>query len=506
MDTPTLIVDVVIILAFLGGFTLFRSPRTARLGNGVATAAFAAAIASVLLGHGVSWWGVVAVALGVGGAVGLYVALKVTMLQIPAMVAFQHGAGAVAAFMVSIVELNRAPVDGVSVEKWSGLLGLVLGAATFTASMVASGKLAGRLKQTPVVFRGHSRWIGGIALVTAAVALLVGFGSGAWLMPGTLLLLATSMTLGCVVAVRVGGADMPVLISFLNAAAGLAAAFCGVIIGNRLLIACGATVAASGTILTHVMCRAMNRDFAAILMGAGGSRPGGGVVREAAAMAVPESVPDRCVPAAPTSRLASPTSSSGSPSGAELLPGAGASIPSAAPEPAVEPMQRAVEATRSARRVLVVPGYGMALAQAQFKLVELANLMEARGAVVEYAIHPVAGRMPGHMNVLLAEADVSYDKLLEMDQANPLFAQCDLAMVVGACDVVNPAAMEREGTPISGMPVFPVARAKQVIVCNLDSRPGYSGVPNTLYEAPNAILLFGNARESLEKIVEAVKA
>ncbi len=147
----------------------------------------------------------------------------------------------------------------------------------------------------------------------------------------------------------------------------------------------------------------------------------------------------------------------------------------------------------------------MALAQAQFKLVELANLMESRGATVEFAIHPVAGRMPGHMNVLLAEADVSYDKLLEMEQANPLFPQCDLVVVVGACDVVNPAAMEREGTPISGMPVFPVRQARTVVVCNLDGRPGYSGVPNTLYEADNAVLLFGNALESLERIVDGVR-
>ena len=262
-------------------------------------------------------------------------------------------------------------------------------------------------------------------------------------------------------AIRIGGADMPVLISFLNATAGVAAAFCGVIVGNRLLIACGATVAASGSILTHVMCKAMNRSVFNVFWNAAASRSGAAAV-------------------APSSKVAVAARSSSS------------------------PMERAIEACRAAKRVVIVPGYGMAVGQAQFKVTELSQLLEKMGKEVFFAIHPVAGRMPGHMNVLLAEADVPYDRLFEMDEINPSFPETDVAIVVGACDVVNPAAMDEPDTPIAGMPILKVYEAKSVIVCNLDERPGYSGVPNSLYDRPNTVLLFGDAKDTLGRLSERI--
>jgi len=255
--------------------------------------------------------------------------------------------------------------------------------------------------------------------------------------------------------------------------AGLAAAFCGVIIESQLLIACGATVAASGTILTHIMCKGMNRGLSSVLLG---------------------SMADS--KASQSTWLPSDTEGAN-----------GEPMPALAKEQEIstDPWAEAVSAALAARRVIIVPGYGMALGQAQFDLVKLADLLEERGASVCFAIHPVAGRMPGHMNVLLAEADVSYDKLMEMDVVNEQFKDTDLALVVGACDVVNPAAMKSDGSPISGMPILRVGEARRVVVCNLDANPGYSGVENTLYSQPNVILLFGNAKETVERIVLEVQ-
>jgi NAD(P) transhydrogenase subunit beta len=274
-----------------------------------------------------------------------------------------------------------------------------------------------------------------------------------------------------VFSIRIGGADMPVLISFLNATAGVAAAFCGIIIQNRLLIACGATVAASGSILTHVMCKAMNRNLWKVFVGI---RP----KIDAAATEVAKTCTD-VVKASP---------------------------PSVAVQ---EPDKRdlvalAIEVAKHANRVIIIPGYGMALAQAQLELVQLAKKLEEMKKEVKYAIHPVAGRMPGHMNVLLAEVEVEYDKLCEMEQINPEFAGTDLVLVVGACDVVNPAAINVEGTPISGMPILKAHEAKHIVVCNLDQRPGYSGVENPLYADPKTILLLGDAKITLGKLLQGL--
>lgn len=251
---------------------------------------------------------------------------------------------------------------------------------------------------------------------------------------------------------------MPVLISFLNATAGLAAAFCGVSIGNRLLAACGATVAASGSLLTHQMCVAMNRPLLRVFLPA--------PVRPAPSAGQPDAPPPAPAAAAPA-----------------------------------DPLAAAWEAARLARQVIIIPGYGMAQAQAQFETVNLARRMTELGKRVSFAIHPIAGRMPGHMHVLLAEAEADPDMLVDIREANPEFPKTDLAIIVGACDVVNPAAATTAGTPISGMPILNAHQAQRVVVCNLNERPGYSGVDNPLYQAPHAILLFGDARASLERLL-----
>ncbi|MBN1944480.1 MAG: NAD(P)(+) transhydrogenase (Re/Si-specific) subunit beta [Bradymonadales bacterium] len=470
--------DAGIVLLLFVGIGLFRSPRTARSGNWAAAAALALAILIVLLRHEVSFLVAVAAALALGGGLGLLAAVKVTMLQIPAMVAFQHGMGGVAAFLISSVELWRGSQHGLSaLGEVSGLAGLAIGAATFSGSIIASGKLIGWMKPQPRLLPRHG------VLTVVTIALVVAIAVITSLLTGVGLLICLAATvlisvgLGVVVSIRIGGADMPVLISFLNATAGFAAAFCGVILGSHLLVACGATVAASGSILTHVMCKAMNRNIFRVFLGFAAGTKANWMLKE----------PPRDQPQ-------------------EAQADDGETPPTTPPEAPADPFELALEYCQHAERIIVVPGYGMAVAQAQGQVVTLANHMMDQGKQVSYAIHPVAGRMPGHMNVLLAEADVDYDLLREMDDVNPEFREIDLVLVVGACDVVNPAAISVEGTPISGMPILKAHEAKHVIVCNLDERPGYSGVPNPLYHSPNTVLLLGDAKETLTRLTDSLKA
>jgi NAD(P) transhydrogenase subunit beta len=412
----------------------------------------------------------VILALLAGGAAGWLVAVRVNMIQIPAMVAFQHGAGGIAAMLTSFVELTRGSGNLSAVGEFSGLLGIVIGAATFSGSMVAGAKLAGLVRQTPVVLRSHNgilaAMMAGICML-GALSLLSG-GSMPYIgLPAITLL---SIALGAVFAMRIGGADMPVLISFLNATAGLAASFCGVIIQNRLLIACGATVAASGSILTHVMCQAMNRRLLNVLVAADPGKTN--VTPPISQVAIESPAPAVAVVSVPSDDRS-------------LL-------------------LRAVDAAREAATIIIIPGYGMALAHAQFEVGKLAERFKAMGKSVKFAIHPIAGRMPGHMHVLLAEADVDSDILFDLPEINGEFRGTDLALIVGACDVVNPAAIHIEGTPISGMPILAAHEAKQVIVCNLDSKPGYSGVENPLYADHKTLLLLGDAKATVSQLLEAL--
>lgn len=460
--------DLLIILLLIIGIRLFRDPKGARAGNMINALALLAAFVLVLYRYKIMSPGIVVTALLVGSAIGIIVAMRANMIQIPAMVAFQHGAGGVAAFLVSLVELNRLTAHLTSFGKVSGVLGLIIGAATFSGSMIASAKLANKINQRPIVLPQHSILLLAVALLTLILGGFVALQPfpGGWLL---LVLLALAILLGVIFSIRIGGADMPVLISFLNATAGAAAAFCGAVIQERLLIACGATVAASGSILTHVMCKAMNRSLINVFVGtqyAPGSR--------ASTPMVPQAKTASEADAATEAKAARP------------------------------PLEVAVEKLKTAKKVVIIPGYGMALAQAQFKVVELVRRLEQRGVEVKFAIHPVAGRMPGHMNVLLAEADIDYDKLVEMDTINPEFKSTDVALIVGSCDVVNPAAIQQEGTPISGMPILMAQEARNAIVCNLDERPGYSGVENPLYQLPTTIMLLGDAKVTLSSLMEGL--
>jgi NAD(P) transhydrogenase subunit beta len=466
-----LFMDLAIILILIVGISQFRYPRGARRGNLTAAFSILCAFLLVLWRNDILDPGLVIIALLVGSSVGWTVAMVVNMIQIPAMVAFQHGAGGVAACLISFAELTRATAAHVpAVGKVSGILGLVIGAATFSGSMIASGKLANKFDQKPTILPQHSGLLLGLFSVIFLLSVIAGYYENPARAYFLMVITGLSVLVGIVFSVRIGGADMPVLISFLNATAGLAAAFCGIIIQNRLLIACGATVAASGSILSHVMCKAMNRSLINVFLGSQSKHmvalktEGSDVAKE---------------------KLAKATESP-------------------RPTDMEDKLSRTTEAANNSRKVVIIPGYGMALAQAQFKLVELADLLEKMGKEVKFAIHPVAGRMPGHMNILLAEAEVDYGKLIEMDHINPEFKDTDLAFVVGACDVVNPAAMEQEGAPLSGMQILMAHEAKSVVVCNLDERPGYSGVENPLYDMDKTITIFGDARSTLSRLIESL--
>jgi len=461
----TIGIDFLIIILLILGFFQFRNPKGARRGNFTAAFALFCAFGLVIYRHGSIDPGIVLTALLLGGAVGWFVAVRINMIQIPAMVAFQHGAGGIAAFLVSFLELTKAAGEPLTtLSEVSGVLGLIIGTATFSGSMIAGGKLAGLINQKPVAFPFHSLLLAGTTLGILVVAVLAEQAGPQAHVFWLLSLFALSVLLGILFSIRIGGADMPVLISFLNATAGLAAAFCGIIIQNRLLVACGATVAASGSILTHVMCLAMNRGLIKVFM---------------RSLSKQRTVPKEILNAEDRPILT------------DMGNGG-------------ERFEYALSAARISEKIVIIPGYGMALAQAQFQVVRLAHRLEELGKKVKFAIHPVAGRMPGHMNVLLAEAEVDYENLVEMEAINPEFPSTDLALIVGACDVVNPAAVSQEGTPISGMPILMAHEARVVVVCNMDGKPGYSGVKNPLYDMARTITLFGDAKETLARLLEAL--
>ena len=466
-----LLIDLSVITLFFVGFYKFRHPKGARTGNLIAAFAILTACLLVLYRNDIMDPGFVAVAMVLGLTAGWIVAILVNMIQIPAMVAFQHGAGGVAVFLISFVELTRETAAYLpTLGKISGLLGLVIGAATFSGSMIASGKLANKLNQKPTVLPRHSLLLLGLFLVIFALAIITGGYESRGNVYLLTLLLGLSILLGIIFSIRIGGADMPVLISFLNATAGFAAAFCGVLIQNRLLVACGAAVAASGSILTHIMCKAMNRSLVNIFVG----------IQQRTATSLKQMPPESAKTKTPETLDVSETPKE------------------------EDGISRAVTVLNNSQRIVIIPGYGMALAKAQFKVVEMAGRLENMDKDVKFAIHPVAGRMPGHMNVLLAEADVDYDNLVELDDINSEFKETDLVIVVGACDVVNPAAINSTDTPISGMPVLLAHEARTVVVCNLDEKPGYSGVENPLYDMPKTIKLFGDAKNTVTQLIEAL--
>src|SRR6266566_4206562 len=481
MDFQTL--DSLVRLIWLAAAALFvlglmrmNSPATARNGNLMSAAGMAVAIVAtaVLLlarpaeesgptGFNTIGWVIILVGIALGGGLGLYTARTVKMTAMPQLVSLFNAVGGGAAALIAIDDYIRLSSGGDVSELRSlqftipTVLDVIIGCVTFTGSLVASGKLQGLIPGKPIVVPGGRIITYGVAAVAAIGALYLSAGNVS--VPVLFLIIAAGLIFGITMVLPIGGADMPVVISLLNSFTGTAVAMAGFVIGSNVLIIAGALVGASGAILTKLMANAMNRSVLNII--AGGFGGGEGTVGETAG-------------------------------------GSGGTVREVSADDVA--IQLAY-----ASKVIVVPGYGLAVAQAQHQVRELAELLESRGVVVEYAIHPVAGRMPGHMNVLLAEASVPYPQLKEMDEINPEFPRADVALVVGANDVTNPAARSNPGSPIYGMPILDVDKASAVVVLKRSMNPGFAGIDNDLYLDPKTAMLFGDAKDAVSKVVQELK-
>jgi proton-translocating NAD(P)+ transhydrogenase subunit beta len=465
--------------AFVLGLHQMNSPATARSGNRLSAGGMTLAVVATLIwlllrpeGLSVTALGIIVVGFLVGGGIGLYLARRVAMTAMPQLVSLFNAVGGGAAALVAIDDFLRVAntaEQSVSTSIFV-VLGAVIGSVTFSGSLIASGKLQGVVPGRPITFPG-SRIITVLAALVALAGLVLlvfaaTFTGDVQLMTRdqqvvTLaVVVLAGLIFGVTMVLPIGGADMPVVISLLNSFTGTAAAMAGFVINNPVLIIAGALVGASGAILTKLMADAMNRSIGNIMVGGFGGGEAG--------------------------------------AGAAVGGGPGGNVREVSIDDAA--IQLAY-----AQKVIVVPGYGLAVAQAQHAVRELAELLEARGVEVSYAIHPVAGRMPGHMNVLLAEANVPYPQLREMEEINPEFQRADVALVVGANDVTNPAARSNPQSPIYGMPILDVDHAKSIIVVKRSMRPGYAGIDNELYLNPKTGMLFADARQGLTDLVAAVK-
>jgi len=450
---------IVAAVMFIFGLKRLSSPATARSGNRLAAGGMALALGVTLLDRQiVSFW-TIAIGTLIGAVMGIYFARTVQMTAMPQMVALFNGMGGATAALVSVAEYLRLSSAGDAIgigESTSIVLGTAIGAISFTGSLIAFGKLQEILPGRPLQFPLQRAVNALILLAVLSLGILVVAGGGSAPLWG---LFAAALVLGAMFVLPIGGGDMPVVISILNSLTGLAAALTGFVLHNQMLVVAGVLVGASGTLLTLLMSRAMNRSVANVLFGAFGAAPNDAATASTAV---------------------------------------GRTVRQTTPE------DTAI-ALAYARSVVIVPGYGLAVAEAQHTVRELATDLEKRGVDVKYAIHPVAGRMPGHMNVLLAEANVPYDQLLEMDQVNGEFPQTDVVLVVGANDVVNPAARDDPSSPIYGMPILDVDRARNVIVLKRSMGHGFAGIDNALFYHENTRMLFGDARQSLTQIGQALK-
>jgi NAD(P) transhydrogenase subunit beta len=467
---------------FVLGLHQMNSPATARRGNQLSAAGMALAIVVTFLwlltpgnpirpgGMGITAIAIILAGFVIGGGFGLWLARGVAMTAMPQLVSLFNAVGGGAAALVAIDDYVRIVGSGEVPEVSTVIfvvLGAVIGSVTFSGSLIAGGKLQGLVPGHPITFPG-SRIVTAVTAVIAVAGLLVLVlaAAGAISLTGNLqlvmlgLVVVAALVFGITLVLPIGGADMPVVISLLNSFTGTAAAMAGFVIGNPVLIISGALVGASGAILTKLMADAMNRSIRNIMVGGFGTGD---------------------------------AATGGGPAGAE-----GGSVREVSLDDAA--IQLAY-----AQKVIIVPGYGLAVAQAQHACRELADLLEQRGVEVSYAIHPVAGRMPGHMNVLLAEANVPYPQLKEMEEINPEFERADVALVVGANDVTNPAARSNPSSPIYGMPILDVDHARSIVVMKRSMRPGYAGIDNELYTNPKTGMLFADAREGLTQLVAAVK-
>jgi NAD(P) transhydrogenase subunit beta len=454
---------LVTIVTFILALRFLSNPAHARRGNQIGAAGMILAIVVTWIKIGTTSWWAIAIGMLIGGGFGAVAARKVKMTAMPQMVALFNGVGGGAAALIALAELHKilpdpgAPKVDISVAI---ALSALIGAISFAGSMIAFAKLQELIGGRPITYPGQQFGNAAVFLVAVAsgLALIAGV-QDEWLL---WVLIAASALFGILFVLPIGGADMPVVISLLNAFTGLAVAAGGFELENNVLIVAGMLVGASGTLLTLMMGRAMNRSITNVLFGAFGqvqtSAAGGGASSGAQGTVRPTTPDDVAVMLA------------------------------------------------YAQKVAIVPGYGLAVAQAQHDVRTLADLLEARGVEVTYAIHPVAGRMPGHMNVLLAEANVPYPALKEMDEANGEFPRTDVSLVIGANDVVNPDARNNQGSPIYGMPILNVDQSKAVVVLKRSMNPGFAGIDNPLFVEPNTMMLFGDAKESVAKLAAAVKA
>jgi NAD(P) transhydrogenase subunit beta len=443
---------------FILGLKGLTHPSTARRGNYFAMIGMVIAIAATLVNPAVQNYGLILAGLALGAVIGIVIAMKIDMKAMPQLVAAFHSLVGLTAVLVAIGTYTEhaaaGHVDGIMLVELG--VGAFIGAVTFTGSLIAFGKLQAILSGNPVVFKGQ-HWLN-LALGVASLVLIAQFYQQGGLMP-LLLVTAIALALGILLIIPIGGADMPVVVSMLNSYSGWAAAATGFTLGNHALIVTGALVGFSGAILSFIMCRAMNRSFISVILGGFGGEDD---------------------------------------EGSEAAHAANQGVKSAA----VEDLAFMIE---NASKVIVIPGYGMAVAQAQHALKELTDILDEKEIEIKFAIHPVAGRMPGHMNVLLAEADIPYDHVAEMEEINPEFSTADVALVVGANDVTNPAAKTDKSSPIYGMPILDVEKAKFVFVIKRSMRPGYSGIDNLLYYRDNCSMVFGDAKEVCESLTNELK-
>lgn len=460
MTIITLLVYLVAAVLFIVGLKFLSSPLSARRGNWIAAVGMALVViwTVVVLGNTFTLAGIIICVAGVvvGGVAGLVGARIVKMTAVPQMIAIFNGVGGGAAALVAVAELLKLPNADFQIG-FPSTLAIIIGGISFAGSAVAFLKLQALMTSSPITYPGQQAVNGLLGLAILALAVVLLAFSASPLVIAVLLVLA--LILGVAFVLPIGGADMPVVISLLNAFTGLAVAASGFVLNNPALIVAGTLVGASGTLLTKLMGDAMGRSLANVLFGAfgkvkTGDTAGGGVEGRTA------------------------RSGSSDDLGTMLA---------------------------YSRSVIIVPGYGLAVAQGQHTIRELADVLEKRGVEVQYAIHPVAGRMPGHMNVLLAEANVPYEQLKEMDEINDDFKRADVALVVGANDVVNPSARSSPGSPIYGMPILNADQAHNVVFLKRSMRPGFAGIDNDLLYDPKTIMLFGDAKESLAKLVASVK-
>ncbi|CAB1082147.1 NAD synthetase [Alkalispirochaeta odontotermitis] len=447
---------IVASILFILGIKMLGRPGRARLGNMVSALGMLIAIVAVLFECCLSFEWVIA-GLIIGALIGAVAARTVQMTAMPQMVAVLNGFGGIASLLVGWENFHSQPDSNLFVRV-AVMLAVLIGGVAFSGSLVAYAKLAGRISGRPVLFRGQQLVNAAmLALIFAGIAFLLFQPTGIVAYLFFLMVLCLSLALGVFAVIPIGGADMPVVIALLNSYSGLAACAAGFIILNNVLIVAGSLVGASGLILTGIMCKAMNRSLGNVLFGGMGAVAGGKAAAEVQG------------------------------------------------EPKPITPEDAYYVLEAARSVVVVPGYGMAVAQAQHAVRELGEILENNGAEVRYAIHPVAGRMPGHMNVLLAEANVVYEQLAEMDDVNPIMETVDVCIVIGANDVVNPAAREMESSPIYGMPVINADYAKTVMILKRSMAAGFAGVDNPLFVKENSRMLFGDAKATVQQLVAEFK-